>query len=426
MSSSSVLETSVRSGATRRLTSWRLVGARVALDADTAVMATVEIRNGRIAAITPENTGALFRAFVRPSKPPLTVDLSGYLLLPGLINAHDHLEFNLFPRLGKGPYANFEDWANDVYHPDRSPVRDHLLVPKPVRLWWGAIKNLLSGVTTVCHHNAAIPRETNRLFPVRVMEHFGWSHSLAFGGDMRGAFRSTPPDSPFIVHLAEGTDQRSRDEIFRLDRLKALASKTVIVHGVGLDHEGHSLLEGKGAGLIWCPTSNVFTLGKTLSKEQTTQHRKVALGSDSALTGQGDILDEIQFARHQTDLSPKEIYSLVSHSAARVLRLKSGEGTVQVGGPADLIAVADTGDPPCEKLAQITTNDLELVIVGGEAKLLSASATGRWPRPASNTYEVLRVGNTERLVQCPIKELFDSARRHLGEEIYLAGRRVSS
>ena len=50
--------------------------------------------------------------------------------MPGLINAHDHLEFNLFPRLGRGPYPNAGEWARDIYHPDRSPIREQLRVPK--------------------------------------------------------------------------------------------------------------------------------------------------------------------------------------------------------------------------------------------------------------------------------------------------------
>ncbi len=40
-----------------------------------------------------------------------SLDLSGFLLLPGLINAHDHLEFSLFPNIGDGPYQNAAQWA---------------------------------------------------------------------------------------------------------------------------------------------------------------------------------------------------------------------------------------------------------------------------------------------------------------------------
>jgi cytosine/adenosine deaminase-related metal-dependent hydrolase len=83
----------------------------------------------------------------------MKLDLDGHVVLPGLINSHDHLEFNLFPRLGRGVYPNATEWARDIYHPERSPIREQLQVPKPVRLAWGGLKNLLSGVTTVCHHN---------------------------------------------------------------------------------------------------------------------------------------------------------------------------------------------------------------------------------------------------------------------------------
>ena len=69
---------------------------------------------------------------------------------------------------------------------------------------------------------------------------------------------------PFIIHLCEGTDEKSAEEIFVLRGLGALDRRTVIVHGVGLGAAGHELVEGSGAAIIWCPTSNIFTLGQTL------------------------------------------------------------------------------------------------------------------------------------------------------------------
>src|SRR5436309_11620189 len=110
-----------------------LRGARVATGPDAAVRRDIELRGARV-----------------------EIDLRRFLILPGLINAHDHLEFNLYPRLGRGPYPNAGAWARDVYRPEESPVRELLAIPKNTRLLWGGLKNLLSGVTTVCHHN---PRE---------------------------------------------------------------------------------------------------------------------------------------------------------------------------------------------------------------------------------------------------------------------------
>src|SRR6202030_4568597 len=42
-----------------------------------------------------------------------SIELKGFLLLPGLVNAHDHLEFALFPRLGGGGYPNSVASAED-------------------------------------------------------------------------------------------------------------------------------------------------------------------------------------------------------------------------------------------------------------------------------------------------------------------------
>ena len=220
------------------------------------------------------------------------LDLTGLQILPGLINAHDHLHFALFPRLGSGPYANATDWAQDIYHPDRDPVRRHLLVPKHLRLIWGGLRNLAAGVTTVSHHDAYHP-VFDEDFPVRVIKEYGWAHSLAFTEDVRARFDATPPEAPFVIHLGEGTDASAAEEIFRLHELGALDRRTVLVHAVGLTREGWDLVRTTGASVIWCPRSNLFTLGRTLSREIIESGIPIALGTDSSLTTEGDLLDEL-------------------------------------------------------------------------------------------------------------------------------------
>src|SRR5579863_3368070 len=133
----------------------KLIGARVALTERHTEFIDLTIRRGRILPFDSAIADG-------PS-----CDLTGHLILPGLINVHDHLEFNLFPRLGRGPWGNASAWAAAVYHPEDSPVKEHLRVPKRVRLYWGGIKNLLSGVTTVAHHNPWEPRVFDRAFPLR-------------------------------------------------------------------------------------------------------------------------------------------------------------------------------------------------------------------------------------------------------------------
>jgi len=158
-----------------------------------------------------------------PKRRERVLDLSGYLALPGLINSHDHLGLNLFPRLGKPPYSNFYAWVDDIYHPDESPIRDVLQVPLADRLWWSAYKNLISGVTTVIHHDPYYRKVFNRKFPIKILKNYGWAHSLRYGDNVPGAFKKSR-GKPFIIHAAEGVDEESSREIVELDRMEVFTA----------------------------------------------------------------------------------------------------------------------------------------------------------------------------------------------------------
>ena len=394
--------------------------ASVALGPQESTQADLTIQLGRIASL--KSTPALCSRRSKSTKHG--VDLTGFLLLPGLINAHDHLEFALFPRLGKSGYRSFVEWAEDIHHPEVSPVREHCEVPKDVRLWWGGIRNLLCGVTTVCHHNPYVKEVFDNSFAVRVQRDFSWAHSMHLDNDVAQKQKLAPPDQAFILHLAEGVDSKSAGEIFRLAELDALTDRTVIVHGLGLDECGFSLLRSARAALIWCPTSNVFLFGRTHDPKILATLPHLALGSDSPLTAAGDLLDEVRFAAESIGLPVEQLYSLVTTRAAQALRLKSGEGNLRVGAPADFIAVRDTGQSPARRLANLHYRDVELVVIGGQVQLASARLLPRLPRLVTTGLRPLDVEGEVRWIRAPLHRLFAEARKHLPGEISLGGRKV--
>ena len=381
----------------------RITGARLALSATKAEKADLRLNRGRV-------------SFLRTGHSPQTVlDLSGYMILPGLINSHDHLELNLFPRLGRGIYPNATAWATDIYQPGKSPISEQLAVPTSTRLRWGAIKNLLSGVTTVAHHNPLPSFALRRKLPVRVLSRYGWAHSVHFAPDWQERFHATPKAYPFIIHAAEGTDEPSRREIKLLKQTGVLKSSTVLVHAVGVGRKELMTIAESGSSLVWCPSSNHFTLGQSVDRKILNAGLPIALGSDSALTSKGDLLDELRFA--SAIISPERLYAMVTSTAAQVLKLPYGFGEICHGGPADLLIVRDDGFTPAETLLHANP---QAVIVKGRFELVSASFRLR------NLSGLLELENRGAyFLRMPTASLSKETREILGSEVRLAGKLVA-
>ena len=390
----------------------KISGARVALGPSRAERLDICIRGGKI------TFGA------NSASPEPTIDLNGFLVLPGLINAHDHLEFNLFPQLGSGLYPNARAWADDIYRPADSPVREHLRLSKRARLLWGGIKNLLSGVTTVAHHNLVDDPHFDRDFPVKIVKQIGWAHSLDFSIDIAERFRATPESWPFLLHAAEGIDKRARSEIARLDAMGVLSDRTVLIHALGVDRDALDIVRQRGSGIVWCPSSNLSVYGCTLTERVLRSGVDIALGTDSAMTAQTDLIDEISVAGKSTPLSPEALYEMVTTNAARLLRLNDGRGKLSEGGAADLIAVEDFGHSPAEALPGMKP---ELVMVGGEIRAITPGMMKRTRRPAVRaTHSLFLEGRGRWHVSAHTPALVQETAAVLGSDYRLAGRRISA
>jgi cytosine/adenosine deaminase-related metal-dependent hydrolase len=320
-----------------------------------------------------------------PERGDEIVDLNGAHVLPGLVNAHDHLELNHFGRLKfRARYESVSEWIDDMRprlhsDPHIRESRSHSLSD---RLFHGGLKNVFSGVTTVAHHNP-LYRELKRSFPVRLVRRFGWAHSFFLSGqpvgargeqatDMKRAFDATPRGAPFLVHIAEGVDAGSREELRRLHELGCLSDNTVLVHGVGFSTGDWRLARSKGAGLVWCPSSNLFLFERTASVEafvadngQPALRQPLCLGTDSRLTGSRDLLEELRVARSAApSLGPNELLHMVTAAPAKLLRAPWA-GRLTPGAPADLIAVPRHDESPAEALIATRRNDLLLVTKSG-------------------------------------------------------------
>ena len=301
-----------------------------------------------------------------PRRRERALDLDGHRALPGLINSHDHLSLNLLPHLGEPPYPSLYRFAEEIYRPDRSPIREVERVSIWDRLAWGGYKNLISGVTTVVHHDPLPRTFFLRDFPVGVLKRYSWSHSLRFG-DPATSFNASK-HRPFIIHAAEGIDDECHTEIDRLDDLGILGSGTVIVHGIALSAPQRQRLAETGTSVVWCPASNLRLYGRTAPIAELKGHTPLALGTDSTLTGSPTLLDELRAAAATSLATADELLSMVTADSARIFGLR-GRGKIKEGAFADLTVLPEAGKGAGETLMAARPADLALVMVEGRTSL---------------------------------------------------------
>jgi 5-methylthioadenosine/S-adenosylhomocysteine deaminase len=355
----------------------------------------VTIADGRITAVGPPN--AADSADV--------VRLPGKALLPGTVNAHCHTFQSLLRGLGDD--LDFMAWRDRVLYPYSTRLdREGIYLGAA----FAFAEMLLHGATTCVdffylqdsgNENAeAVIRAARdvgiRLVLARAM--YDWDGAparyretpadaarrvaeliRAHTGDAMVAVQPAPhslhgaspamiragwevaeaANTKFHIHVAEGQyeGQRTLAEhgatpIRLLDKWGVLGPRMIGVHCVWLDDEELGLMADRGAGLAYCPSSNMI-LGDGITRitEMKALGLLIGLGTDGGCTNNRlSVFEEMRMAallqkvRHLDGirLPAEQAFAMGTVDGGRLLGLPVGD--IAPGFLADLVAV-DLGHP---------------------------------------------------------------------------------
>lgn len=330
------------------------------------------------------------------------------IVFPGLINSHDHLDFNLFPQLGTDIYKNYSEWGKRLHAGYKTEINAVLKVPQPLREKWGMYKNLIAGVTTVLNHGKNV-RIKNKLINIYERKHD--LHSVAF--DKYWRVRLNNPFKrklPVVIHSGEGTDRAAKKEIDTLLKWNLLKRDIVAIHGVAMRSEQARQFKA----LVWCPESNYFLLNKTAPISELKLDTKILFGTDSTLTGKWNIWDHIRLAQKNLMLHDTELYHALNSTAAGIW--DEHTGTLFMGYTADIVIAKKKEAEPMDAFFATNPADILLVMSKGRIRLIDAEL---YPLIATNLkhrkYSHIKIGDSYKYVQGDLTGLIKAIKKYYPE-----------
>lgn len=259
-------------------------------------------------AVAGEKIAAIRNAGKKDQSDPFQIHFTSATVFPGLINSHDHLDFNCFSILGQKKFANYTEWGTHIHKIFKEQIDAVLKIPKNFRTEWGIYKNLLAGVTTVVNHGSRLKIETPLITVYQEPQNL---HSVKFEKGWKWKLNNPLlKNRDCVIHAGEGSDKQSSTEIDRLLKFNLLKRKLVGVHGVAMNPRQAK----KFKGLIWCPEANRVLLNKHARIADLKTHTPLVFGTDSTLTGNWNIWHHLRLARSLHQVNDSELFGMTTSS----------------------------------------------------------------------------------------------------------------
>jgi 5-methylthioadenosine/S-adenosylhomocysteine deaminase len=362
-----------------------------------------------------------------PGAAGATILRSYGLVIPGLLDPHNHAVFNIFDESDWTPtklYMNHNQWTAETRYGQMVDAKQYLNGENasPVDVGcemdkYAEVKALAAATTSIvvapgataraCYGSLArtIDTSANDLPGDTVQTSISVPSTTTAQGVCNN-FASGTTDA-YVVHVGEGIDSTAKTEFSTLAGRAGgclLSPKTTIVHGTAFDATEFGQMATAGMKLVWSPKSNVFLYGATAKIDVAIASgvQIIALGPDWALGGSVNLLDELAFAAAWDDahlgnvLTNERLFRMVTIDAAKVLGWDSLLGSLEVGKRADLAIVAGDPSDPYASIVRLRPAGVFLVMVDGKALYGDASLVAAGP--AVPGCETINVCNASKFI----------------------------
>ncbi|HKI79501.1 MAG TPA: amidohydrolase family protein [Ignavibacteriaceae bacterium] len=329
------------------------------------IKSSIVIEGGRIKNILPADNTKL-------NNTNEEIRFNEAIAFPGLINSHDHLEFNLFPRLRNKIYNNYVEWGKDIHIQNKEIINRVKNINYKIRFKWGLYKNLICGVTTVVHHgNGKVIQDED--LP-GVYSKYNYLHSIMTEKNWAYKLNTIFNGKPFVIHIGEGRNGISLEEIEKLIRWNVFSKKLIGIHAVSMNERQ----AGKFKAIVWCPDSNIFLYNKTADIKSLKSNTEIIFGTDSNVSADWNIWNHLRLARQFNQLDDLELFNAVTSLPAKVWNIQP-KGEIQKNCVADIVIAENKSTSPIDSFFAIDPEKILLVIKNGLPLLVD-----------------------ERLVNCPL------------------------
>jgi 5-methylthioadenosine/S-adenosylhomocysteine deaminase len=404
----------------------------------------VLIQNGRITA-----------AGAKLTLPPgtKTVETHG-VIAPGLIDLHNHLTWNVFPRWKPNQlFGNRYDWQQIPIYKLLMDAPHKALVQEGLECQmerYAEVKAITEGETSVvggtysaCDQGLARNLDYDpeldtglgtilyNIFPLEMSEKELAAANTALSAIPRGSL---------LAHLAEGSpkDASAAEEFYVLGGRGLLKPGVALIHATALTPQNFSAMAKAGVGFSWSPRSNIELYGDTTNVAAAkAAGLLMALAPDWSPTGSDGLLGELNYASVWNQSQPaaiftdRELVSMSTANPAQLVGLQDQIGSLAPNHAADLLVIRNSNPPKGKDsywtLTHTASENVALVVIGGQATYGDPQLMHQL---SNGPTETLHICGTEKLISFASEKqprgTFAATEAALDQALQQQGRRLAS